>query len=101
MAGTRLALSHQSDDDEVIVLEGDLDAHTASELDRVLRDIPATANRIVLAMPQLDFIDSAGLGVIVNHDRERGPGVLVLRDLNDRVSKVLEYAGLLGHLTIE
>jgi anti-sigma B factor antagonist len=102
MGGSRFELRLANNDDrQVLVLSGDLDAHSAAELEAALREVPAGSSRIVLDMQHVDFIDSAGLGVIVAENRERGDGVVVLSKLNDRVAKVLEYAGLVGHLTIE
>jgi anti-anti-sigma factor len=102
MPGSRLDVEvrdfkHQTS----LVLVGDLDAHTASELEAVLEEIKPSATRVVLDLGGLEFIDSAGLGVVIRYDQQRDPGSVVLSNVNERVLKVLEYAGLLGHLTIE
>lgn len=102
MPGSRLDVEvrdfkHQTS----LVLVGDLDAHTASQLEAALEDVDPSTTRVVLDMGGLEFIDSAGLGVIIRHDQQRDSGGLVLSNVNERVLKVMEYAGLVGHLTIE
>lgn len=100
MPGSRLDIEVQDGNVQAsLVLVGDLDAHTATQLEAALGEIE-TAKRVVLDLGRLEFIDSAGLGVIIRHDQQRDQG-LVLSNLNDRVLKVMEYAGLVGHLTIE
>lgn len=101
MPGSRLDVEVQDGRPQTsLVLAGDLDAHTATELEAALDGVDPEVTRVVLDLGGLEFIDSAGLGVLIRHDQQR-PGSLVLTNMNDRILKVLEYAGLVGHLTIE
>lgn len=101
MPGSRLTIDIQDRKSQtVLVLVGDLDAHTAGDLEAALAGLEAAETPVALDMAGLEFIDSAGLGIIIRQDQQRDAG-LVLTNLNDRVHKVLEYAGLVGHLTIE
>lgn len=92
----------QVDGQHVVVVEGELDAHTAPELAAALDGLDPADLPIVLDLAGVDFVDSSGLGAIVNcHNSRDESAPLVLRGLNERVAKVVEYAGLAGHLTIE
>jgi len=86
-------------DNEVVVLEieGSIDAHTAQELDRAVKDLLAQSySRLVLDVSQMSFISSAGLRIIVYADREasgRG-GQVRICGLNLQVRRVFEMAAL-------
>jgi anti-anti-sigma factor len=86
-------------DNEVAILEveGEIDAHTACELERALSELLAEGHsRLVLDASQMSFISSAGLRVIVYAYREasqRG-GQLRLCELNAQVRRVFEMAAL-------
>ena len=86
-------------DNEVVVLEieGAIDAHTARELDRALKELLAQGHsRLVLDVSQVIFISSAGLRVIVYADREasgRG-GQVRIGGLDLQVRRVFEMAAL-------
>jgi anti-anti-sigma factor len=84
---------------EVVVLkvEGAIDAHTARELDRTLKDLLAQGySRLVLDVSQMSFISSAGLRVIVYADREASQlgGQARVCGLNVQVRRVFEMAAL-------
>ena len=49
----------------VLVLRGDLDLSTAPELRDALVEVIDVGARIVIDMEALDFLDSAGLGILV------------------------------------
>ena len=94
-----MKISTSPADNEVAVLaiEGAIDAHTARELDRALKDLLAQGHsRLVLDVSQLSFISSAGLRVIVYADREasgRG-GQVRICGLGLQVRRVFEMAAL-------
>jgi len=76
-----------------IQLVGRLDAAEAERADRELR---ALAGPVVLDFSGLDYISSAGLGILIElHKRLSAQGhVLTLTHLAPRVRNVFAYAGL-------
>jgi anti-sigma B factor antagonist len=84
----------------VVLLRGRLDASEAEKAIEVLRGLPGP---IIADCSELDYISSAGIGVMVEtHKRlmEAGHG-LTLRNLTPRVRNVFTYAGLHKFLLIE
>jgi anti-anti-sigma factor len=80
-----------------IEVEGEVDAYTARELDRVLNvQLAQGNNRLVLDASQVGFISSAGLRVITFAQREaqQQGGEVRLFGLNSLVRRVFEMAGL-------
>jgi len=82
----------------VVALRGDLDLDSAPTVREALIEAmgEAPAPRIVVDLEGLDFIDSAGLGVLVGGlERARSmDGELVLVATGRSVVKVLELTGL-------
>src|SRR5436305_994794 len=81
----------------VIGLEGQLDAHTATEFERFLERAVRVENRhrIVLDFSKLDYISSAGLGVLmglIEEVRTVG-GDIKLAALPDRIFHILDLLG--------
>jgi anti-sigma B factor antagonist len=84
------------DDATVVVLRGDLDVATAPDLRTTLVDVIDEGARIVIDMQAVEFLDSAGLGILVGglkRARTRG-GDLELVCSNSAVLKPLELTGL-------
>jgi anti-sigma B factor antagonist len=76
--------------DGVLRLIGEIDMDTAPILRRRLEsDAPVT----VLDLAEVTFIDSTGLNVLINANRNRVDG-LVLRSPVGAVSRVLELSGI-------
>ena len=83
-----------------ILLRGRLDASEAEKAIGVLRGLPGP---ITADCSELDYISSAGIGVLVEtHKRllDAGKG-LTLPNLSPRVKNVFMYAGLHKFLLIE
>lgn len=77
-------------------LHGELDAHTASELETVLQDLIARENlRIIVNFNQLDYIASAGLGVFMAYieDVRTEGGDIKLTNMNKKVFNVFDLLG--------
>ena len=91
-----------SHDDNVIVLAGELDAHTAPTVEAALADVDDT-DTAVLDMSGLTFIDSSGLRVLISAHRDRAEagGALHLRNPSRSVQRLLSISGLEGHLVVE
>jgi anti-sigma B factor antagonist len=93
-----------SDGTAVVVISGEVDVYTAPQLRDCLRRIDADdADRVVLDLSAMTFIDSTGLGVIVGavkRLRENG-GTLTLRAPSKSTRKVLDITGLAQIIDIE
>ncbi|MBQ8342084.1 MAG: STAS domain-containing protein [Clostridia bacterium] len=81
-----------------ISLYGEIDHHSAvalrQELDElILRRQP---RRLVLDLSRIDFMDSAGLGLLMGRYRLMNSmgGVMVVSNANDRVLKILRLSGM-------
>ena len=84
------------DEATVVVLRGDLDVATAPDLRATLVDVIDEGARIVIDMQAVEFLDSAGLGILVGglkRAHTRG-GDLEHVCSNSEVLKPLELTGL-------
>jgi anti-sigma B factor antagonist len=83
-----------------VLLRGRLDASEAEKAIEVLRGIPGP---ITADCSELEYISSAGIGVLVEtHKRLMDTGrALTLKNLTPRVRNVFTYAGLHKFLLIE
>ena len=92
-----LAIDVERDEEAtLLVLRGELDMSTASQLRECLVETIDEGARIVIDMEALDFLDSAGLGILVGglkRARTRG-GELELVCTSGDVLKPLEITGL-------
>jgi stage II sporulation protein AA (anti-sigma F factor antagonist) len=88
-----------SAENEVVLIEveGEIDAHTARQLDKTLNDLLAQGHsRLVLDASQMGFISSAGLRAIMFAHREaysRG-GQLRVCGLSAQARRIFEMARL-------
>lgn len=93
-----LTVSQHRDGDQVtIAVAGELDMHTAPDLDDALTEvIDGGAQRVVVDMTDLAFLDSTGLSTILaGHQRisARG-GALALDGPSQYIIKMLDITGL-------
>lgn len=81
---------------DVLDLNGELDAHTASQLEDSLKDlINKNQKNIIVNCQQLDYIASAGLGVFMAYieDVRSMGGDIKLTNMNDKVYNVFDLLG--------
>jgi len=81
---------------DVLDLAGELDAHTASELEHTLKKlIDKKRHRIIVNCSDLDYIASAGLGVFMAYieDVRALGGDIKLSDMNAKVYDVFDLLG--------
>jgi len=86
----------QIDNISVLDISGELDAHTASQLENSLKSlIDQEQYCIIVNCGQLDYIASAGLGVFMAYIEDvRGlGGDIKLTNMNDRVYNVFDLLG--------
>ncbi|MBC8532397.1 anti-sigma factor antagonist [Gehongia tenuis] len=82
----------------VVVLEGELDHHSAvtvkEELDELIMN--PEVRRLVLDMAGVHFMDSSGIGVVLGRYRtlkKRG-GSVGVKNVSDRVDHIFKMSGL-------
>lgn len=86
----------------LLVLEGDIDSHTAPKLDAAVLALGVDGD-VVVDLSRVGFVDSSGLRVLVTahtalvSQNQR----LVLRSPSDAVVRLFEITGLIGHLHVE
>jgi anti-sigma B factor antagonist len=83
----------------VVLVDGELDAHTAPRLHDELVALAAQGvDRLVLDLRRVDFVDSFGLGVIVSSRRrlsQEGNSLCVVAgDDQETLRRVLQITGL-------
>ena len=90
-------ITHRNVDSyDVLELKGELDAHTASQLEDALKKlIDRDDHKIIVNFNDLDYIASAGLGVFmayIEDVRELG-GDIKLTNMNKKVYNVFDLLG--------
>lgn len=81
---------------DVLELNGELDAHTASQLENSLKTlIDQDKYQIIVNCKNLDYIASAGLGVFMAYieDVRALGGDIKLSNMNDKVYNVFDLLG--------
>lgn len=98
--GTQLSVEET---DEGFDLRGEIDAHTAPDLEEALNGrLAAGASTVTLDLGGVTFMDSSGLRVVIagtSTARDAG-GDLVLANPQSSVKRLVEVSGLGDHLTI-
>ena len=88
----------------VVTIGGDLEYGTAAPLRAALLELAqGDADRLVLDMAGVDFLDSTGISLLIQAKQRFGAqgSVFVLRRPQSRVTRVLEVAGVADLFTIE
>lgn len=89
--------TRQSGDRTVVAVTGELDVHSADQLERELSELISSGRaEIVVDLRELGFLDSTGLGVMVKGlkwAKEAGGGLRVVAD-DDKIVKVFTITGL-------
>jgi anti-anti-sigma factor len=101
----RVDVSAEADDTCVVTVVGELEPSTAPQLERELQASAFTSNctRLVIDLTGVTFMDSSGLGVVLNaHKKMRArDGRLVVRQPSRTVQRLLEITALTNQLVIE
>lgn len=94
-------LSVTTDVDGTLLLDGELDAHSAPELGAAF-DARSDGEQVVADLSELTFMDSSGLRIIISTHKRLGDGggSLTLRNPTRSVQRLLSVSGLDGHFTI-
>ncbi len=81
----------------VVDLEGEVDIYSARQFkDVLLQGIEEGAQRIIVDLAKVTFIDSGGLGVLVSGAKRvrRNNGTLDIVCCDDNIRRILEITGL-------
>jgi anti-sigma B factor antagonist len=90
-------------DVSVLVVRGELDAYSAPTLDAVVEQVLAKgAQRLVLDLGEVAFIDSSGLRSMIRARKQVGDeaGALRIRDPQPSTMRLLEITGLTEHFPV-
>lgn len=100
----RLTVDVQEGTPPTLALTGEVDPHTAPQLEAALGElIDGGATSVRIDVGGLAFIDSSGLRVLVDAHRRLGaePTVMVLASVSPTFRRLLEVTGLDERVTIE
>jgi anti-sigma B factor antagonist len=85
---------HSLEDATVVAVIGELDLHTAPQLERALMSaFGAESPSVIVDLAACDFIDSTALGVLIKAGRSH-PGSLALVTEDAHTLKVLKLTGV-------
>lgn len=90
-----------SDDDDMLRVTGEIDAHSAPILASAIAGAPQT--NLQLDLSGVDFIDSSGLRVLVqaHQDRDARGGVLRIVNASAVVRRLLDISGVAPILAVD
>lgn len=95
---TRLEVTRDGD---LIVVSGDVDAHTCPDLAAALDPLPGQGD-VRVDVAGVGFIDSSGLRVVIDaHQRANDANrQLIIEQPSRSVVRILEISGLADHLNV-
>lgn len=81
---------------------GRLDTITSNQLEAELKKVDKNVDLLIFDFSELEYLTSVGIRIIVSaHKMMMRQGKLVVRNLNEEVSEVLEVTGILDLLNVE
>ena len=84
----------------VIALEGRLDTVSSPELEKEIKEVPASVKEIVMDLENLEYISSAGLRVFLFVQKKMDGGMRIIH-ANEIVREVFDVTGCSDTFTIE
>jgi anti-sigma B factor antagonist len=84
-------------DASILTLRGEIDVYTAPRLRQSIVDlVDGGAHRIIVDMEKVDFLDSTGLGVLVEGLKrvKTREGELAIVATHDKILKIFDITGL-------
>ncbi len=79
----------------VLNVQGSVDAHVAPQFDKGLKDLLSQTKKIIVELSGLDYIATAGLGVLMaafNEAHSKGGNVIIC-GITDKIRKVFDTMG--------
>ncbi|MGN7971793.1 STAS domain-containing protein [Serratia sp. 22264] len=94
-------LKFHEEDSVILALNGELNANTALELEKMVNNLPSLFNTLVLDCKGLYYLSSSGLKVILKVRKElaKQDANLTLRQVRDNIMEILSVAGFSSVLT--
>jgi anti-anti-sigma factor len=86
--------SEQHDGVFVVVVEGELDMNTATDLERELERPLSAAQALLIDLSRCEFIDSTGIALIVRSWQALDGDRFALCGVGQQVKRVLDVTGL-------
>jgi anti-sigma B factor antagonist len=86
----------------ILGIKGSLDAHSTPQFDKQIKGYLAKSNRIVIDMQNVDYIATAGLGVLIAsfNDAKSAGGNIIISGMSEKIRHVFETMGFTKVLTI-
>ena len=95
-------IANKVDDTLELKVIGRLDTITSNQLEAELKKVDKSVDLLIFDFSDLEYLTSVGIRIIVSaHKMMMKQGKLVVRNLNDEVSEVLEVTGILDLLNVE
>lgn len=94
----------KEDTHAIISLKGNLDAETAPKFASKINELVQSGTPVIICnMKELEYIASAGLGVIIsaNEALKKKNGSVILTEMSDKVLKIFKMLGFDTLFTIE
>ena len=95
-------ISEQTDDILELAIIGSLDATTAPQLEREIKENIQSINRIFIDMDETEFVSSAGLRVLFKTHKvmKKKKGKMQISDVNEEVMNVFIITGFKDKMDI-
>jgi anti-sigma B factor antagonist len=79
----------------VLGISGEIDAHSAPDFDKKMKECLAKSKSIIIDAAKLDYISTAGLGVLMAsfNTAKAGGGDIVVAGMPDKIKKVFDTMG--------
>ncbi len=92
MAGFQVT---KSGDVVVLKVSGEMDAHTAPQMDKALKEALTQGSKIVLDASQMTYVATAALGVLIanNNVVKTKGGKIVVAGMPEKIKKVFDTMG--------
>jgi anti-sigma B factor antagonist len=89
---------HKDSQTALIVLTGEIDLASATQIERALFDVVSRASRIVIDLAAVEFIDSFGAATLIRAQRHARANdySLSLRQIPPQARRLFELVGLAG-----
>ncbi len=86
----------------ILGIIGSLDAHSTPQFDKQMKSFLAKSKKLILDMKQVDYIATAGLGVLIAsfNEAKTAGGNIILINMPDKIKKVFETMGFTKVLKI-
>jgi anti-sigma B factor antagonist len=96
----RASSQHLGDGTRVVAVAGEVDLYTAPEFERALELNGGAGGRVVVDLSECTFLDSTGLGILVQANRHNGGNGLLVVAGGVEVLRAFQVTGLDGRFVL-